>query len=293
MKSEYYHFNLGDFECVALLDGCFNYPLEIFFANVSKKQVVEVLRQHNLPTKQIATPYTCLFVNTGRHQVMIDTGAGNLAENAKKIFPGLNHSTTVTGRLIQNMKAAGIDPAHIDTVIITHAHPDHIGGTLDGDGDPVFTKANYFIAKDEWKFWTSDYAAKQTNPVFVDIARQKLNPVQDQLHLVEDGAEIVPGIQAIATPGHTPGHIALRISSIGESLLHISDVVLYPLHLEHPDWIPAFDMSPENAAISKRDIFDRAAEEKVLVFAHHFPPFPSLGYVVKKETGWQWQPVII
>ncbi|MDR8390810.1 MBL fold metallo-hydrolase [Aliifodinibius sp. S!AR15-10] len=291
MKSEYYQFNLGDFECVSLLDGRFNYPLEAFFTNVPKEQLAETLRQHDLSTTQIATPYTCLFVNAGRHKVIIDTGAGNLGKAAEEIFPGLDHSTTFTGYLIQSMEAAGIDPADIDTVIFTHAHPDHIGGTLDGDGNPVFTNASYFIANSEWMFWTSDNAVEQTDPVFVDFARQNLHPVQDRLNLIEDGAEIVPGIQAIATPGHTPGHIALSISSNGHSLLHAADIVLYPLHLEHPDWLPAFDMSPKEAAISKRRIFDRAAEEKILVFAHHFPPFPNLGYVVKNRSGWQWQPI--
>ena len=111
MVSESYRFNLGDFECISLSDGCFNYPLEAFFPNVPKVQVEEALRQHNLPTAQITTPYTSLFVNTGQHRVMIDTGAGNLSEGAAKIFPGLDHSTTDTGHLLQSMEAAKIKPS--------------------------------------------------------------------------------------------------------------------------------------------------------------------------------------
>lgn len=120
----------------------------------------------------------------------------------------------------------------------------------------------------------------------VNIARRNLEPLRDRLTLIDDAAEVVPGIRTIATPGHTPGHIALSVASEGEQLLHVSDAVLYPLHLEYPGWVPVFDVSPEQAAASKRRIFDRAAEEEALVFAHHFPPFPNLGHILKKEESW-------
>ena len=291
MNTETFRFKLGSFECVAISDGAFNYPPESLFANVAPQQVAEVLRQHNLPTGYITTPYTCLLINTGQHRVLIDTGAGNIGVLAARMFPSVDHSTTVTGKLAGNMRAIGIQPSQIDTVIITHAHPDHVGGTLDEAGELVFPNAHYFIAKDEWDFWLSDAAATKTPATMVNIARQNLAPLHDRLTLIDDGASIVPGIQAIATPGHTPGHIALSIVSDGQRALHISDVVLYPLHLEYPDWLPVFDISPEQAAISKHRIFNRAAEEQALVFGHHFPPFPNLGYVQKTETGWQWEPI--
>ena len=125
----------------------------------------------------------------------------------------------------------------------------------------------------------------------VDTARRNLDPLEDRLSLIEDSSEVVPGVRAIATFGHTPGHIALSFASGGKRLLHVSDAVLYPLHLEHPEWTPVFDMLPEQAAASKRRIFDLAVEEDALVFAHHFPPFPNLGHVRKKERGWRWQPI--
>ena len=293
MNTETFRFKLGRFECTAIADGMLNYPLESMFANVSREQIVEVLRQHSLPTEHITTPYTCLLVDTGQHKVLVDTGAGNIGVLAPRMFPSIDHSTTVTGKLPGNMRALGIQPSEIDTIVITHAHPDHVGGTLDEAGGLVFPNAHYFISRDEWEFWVSDAAAAQAPASMVNIARQNLAPLQDRMTLIGDGAEIVPGIRAIATPGHTPGHIALSISSDGHQVLHISDVVLYPLHLEYPEWVPVFDISPEQAAASKHRIFDRAAEEHALVFGHHFPPFPNLGYVHKLEAGWQWQPMEI
>jgi glyoxylase-like metal-dependent hydrolase (beta-lactamase superfamily II) len=102
---------------------------------------------------------------------------------------------------------------------------------------------------------------------------------------------MVPGIGAIPAPGHTPGHMVVSVSSGDDRLLYIGDTVLYPLHLEHPDWIPIYDIIPEQAAASKRRIFDLSAEERALVVGQHFPPFPSAGYVVKQGEAWQWQPI--
>lgn len=277
MNNESYRFKLTDFKCVSITDGSHDYPIENFFANVPKEQVEEILRNLNLPTDHITTPYTYLLVDTGEHRVLVDMGAGNL-------FP-------TTGRLVQNMKAAGIEPVEIDTVIITHAHPDHVGGTLDEQGNPVFSNARYYIWKGEWDFWFSETALAKAPDIFIKIARKNLEPIKDRVSLLDHESEILPGIRAIAAPGHTPGHIVVSISSGDEQLLYIGDTVLYPLHLEHPDWTPIFDLLPEEAAASKRRIFDFAADEKAWVIGQHFPPFPSLGHVIKKGEGWQWQPI--
>ena len=149
--------------------------------------------------------------------------------------------------------------------------------------------------KDEWDFWTSERAELElgghVGGVLLKFARRNLPPIQDQLDLVDHETEILPDIRAVAAPGHTPGHMALAVSSGGEQLLYISDAVLHPFHLERPEWYAAVDLAPEQVVATRRRLLDRAAAERALVLAFHFP-FPGLGHVVRKGEGWQWQPVV-
>jgi glyoxylase-like metal-dependent hydrolase (beta-lactamase superfamily II) len=269
-----YRFNLGKFDCICINDGGFNYPPAQFFKNVEKEQLDPVLLKHNLPTDNIYTPYTHLIVDTGKNKVLVDMGAGNK-------LPG-------NGDLPKKMKLTGIDPTDIDSVLITHAHPDHIGGTLNGDGKPNYKNAQYYIWKDEWKFWFSDIALEKTNEFFVNVAREQLSPVKDKMILLDKETEILPGISIIFAPGHTPGHMVVSFKSKDEKLFYIGDAVLHILHLEHPDWLPIYDILPDKAAESKIKIFNLVSERNTLVIGQHFTPFPSLGHVRKLETGWEW-----
>jgi glyoxylase-like metal-dependent hydrolase (beta-lactamase superfamily II) len=199
-----------------------------------------------------------------------------------------------SGDLLKHLSAEGIAREEITTVVLTHAHPDHIGGVLDASGKPAFPNAQYVMSKTEWDFWTSnpdlhnlelDDGIKE---LLVITAQKNLLPLKGRIELLDGEKEVVPGVHVIPAPGHTPGHIALAISSSKAQLLHVADSVLHPMHLENPAWRNAFDLNQDDAATTRQRLLDRAVADNANVLAYHFP-FPGIGRVIKSGNAWKWE----
>jgi glyoxylase-like metal-dependent hydrolase (beta-lactamase superfamily II) len=285
MSRESFHLQLGSFRCIVVNDGNSPYsdPASVFFVNAPKERLEKSLREHNLDItnwKEYVSPYPSMLIDTGQHLVLVDTGEGDLEPT--------------TGKLIPNLRAEGIMPEDIDTIILTHAHPDHIGGNINKQGKPAFPHARYIMSRDEWNFWfpkpnlSGLNVSESDRELLIKCAHDYLLPIQDQLELVDHDKEIVPGVYTVAAPGHTPGHMAVSIFSDNKQLLCIGDALIHQIHIEQPDWYIKYDLAPEEVIATRRQLLDRAATQKALVHAYHFP-FPGLGYVIRKGAGWQWQ----
>ena len=278
-----YRFQVGSICCTVLSDGYFSFPTRWFFPNADPDELTRALERRRLPQESVLSPYTCLLIETGRHVVLVDTGAGN--------------SSPTSGALVARLEMAGICPRHVDTVVLTHAHPDHIGGAIDAIGRPAFPNARYVLSEIEWEFWTAARTDLRSLRLPEDLkctmdiaARRCLGALRFQIEPIDGESEIVPGVRAIPAPGHTPGHLAILLSSEDRHLLNVGDAAVHPLHLEQPDWENGFDLSGGLAITTRRDLVERAAEEKMHLMAFHFP-FPSVGRVNRRAGGgWEWSP---
>lgn len=257
IKSEsVYQFNLGNYECLVISDGLFTVP---------DGSMVDVM---------------CLLVKTGQHTVLVDTGCGG----------GLDPNA---GKLMQNLRFSGISNREIDTVVLSHAHSDHAGGNTDTNSKPSFPDARYYIGKKEMEFWTGTpdllcypEAIRQT---IKDTIEKKLICIEDRLVKVSGEEEIVPGVFLINTPGHSPGNMAMLISSSGENLVYTGDVFMYPEEIEHLDRFSAPLMTDEGIE-TRLKILEEIVKRKALVFACHFP-FPGLGRISRKGKIYAWEPI--
>jgi glyoxylase-like metal-dependent hydrolase (beta-lactamase superfamily II) len=280
-----YRSRLGAFELTALYDGVWYQPIEgALVRNASRDDVNKALTDAFLAPDVLPINFTALLVNTGSRLVLIDTGtAGQLTDSA--------------GTLPDNLAVAGIRPADIDTIVISHFHPDHIDGLKTKDGDKVFPNAEIKVPEPEWAFWM-DEASLHRNDGSTSLhlyflnARRIFRDIAKEVTRFTPGREVAAGITSIAAFGHTPGHCAFAVSSGSSSLLVVSDTARLPaLFVRHPEWQPTFDMDGPRAAATRKAMLDRAAADRMLVQGYHFP-FPGSGHIVRTASGFDFAPAM-
>jgi glyoxylase-like metal-dependent hydrolase (beta-lactamase superfamily II) len=209
--------------------------------------------------------FTPVLVNTGKELILFDSGNGVKGQPA-------------TGHLANEMKAAGVDPEQIDIVVITHCHPDHIGGLMT-DGKPLAPKARYFIGETEYQFWSSPDRANGPTTNAAKIVEANVVPLKDKMTFVKNESEVVSGIRAVEAFGHTPGHMAWHVESQGKRLLIGADFCNhYVLSLNHPRWHVSFDADKDQAGATRVKLLDMVSAERIPFTSYHMP-FPSVGFV--------------
>src|ERR1700760_4955623 len=242
-QSPYFHrFNLGSAEVTVVSDG----PLPLgdpsgTFVGVPKEEVKKMLTDNFLSPDNVVLEQNSPIVNMGDKLVLFDTGMGT-----SQLFG------PTTGRSQKSMMEAGIKPEDIDAVVLSHAHVDHIGGIVDAGGKVLFPNAQFYITQSDFDFWTDE--GKMGSPLkdFIVHARKNLLPVRDRLVFIKDGQEFLPGVQAIAAPGHTVGHTIFMVTSAGKSFAFLGDLSHHAvLLLERPRMEFSYDTDPKQAANSR------------------------------------------
>ena len=278
----FYRYKVGDYEITALNDGVWNRELQDgFVKNATLPNVQKVLADAFQPTNIVRLPFTPLAVNTGSKLVLLDTGTGARA------FP-------TAGTYMDNLAAAGIDPKSVDSIAISHFHPDHINGIRLKDDSLAFPNAEIQVPAPEWAYWMDDgkmsTAPEGLKGNFANV-RRVFGSIAKDVKQFEPGKEVVPGITSIAAYGHTPGHVAFAIASGNQSMMMTVDSTTNPyLFVRNPEWQGVFDMDGNMAVDTRKRLLDRATADKMLVARYHWP-FPAAGYITQEGSGYRLNPV--
>src|SRR6201995_3435775 len=280
-QSPYFHrMKIGDAEVTVVSDG----PLPLgppkgTFTGASDEEIKKMLVKNFLSPDNIVLEQNSPVVNTGEKLILFDTGMGT----SQAFGP-------TTGRQQKSLAEAGIKPEDIDAVVFSHAHIDHIGGVVDASGKVLYPNAQYYIAQSDFDYWTDE--GKMGSPLkdFLVHARKNLMPIRDRLVFYKDGEGFLPGVQALAAPGHTVGHHMFMVTSAGKSFAFLGDLTHHQvLLLEKPLMEFSYDTDPKQAAQSRVKMLTMLAANKIPVMSYHFA-WPGYGHVAKTGEGFHYYP---
>jgi glyoxylase-like metal-dependent hydrolase (beta-lactamase superfamily II) len=278
----FYRTRLGSAEITIVSDGTIGFPPPLVFPDVAEAELEDFLDERHQPLDTLPLQLNAMVADIGGRRVLVDTGCGAKFDST-------------AGRLAANLSAAGIAPASIDAVVVTHLHPDHLWGATDAHNEAVvFENAEIVVPTADLDYWDdANLAARLEGDLLRSVARgtfAHLRRLEDRLRPVEAPGEAVPGIRFMPTPGHTPGHASLLIESDGAALISIGDAVADPFAaVERPDWRNGLDWDPDAAVVSRRAFLEQAAAERARVFGFHMP-WPGFGHVARQGDTFRWIP---
>jgi len=278
--TEAHGFAVGDIEVLVVSDGHLVLPSAALWSLAPPEEFKALMTEIHGSVPETVQPATNVtLLRRGDDLVLVDTGSGN------KFQP-------TVGKLLENLAANGIEPGSVTKAVFTHAHPDHIWGTLKDDGALTFPNAAYYVGGTEWDFWTDPDLPSQMPEDYRPFAlgaQRDLAAVKERVTMVKDGDAIVPGVSVIDTPGHTPGHIALFVEG-GDGLIVGGDAVANEiLSLRHPEWAFGFDADAEQGIATRKALLDRAATDGATYLGFHFT-YPGVGRVERAGDGYRLVP---
>jgi glyoxylase-like metal-dependent hydrolase (beta-lactamase superfamily II) len=270
-------YKVGSAEVTAIYDGIWEKPHDpAFIANASIDDVKAAMVKAGLSPDFVSIPFTVVVVKTGGKTILCDSGTGGQVQ-------------PTAGKFMTNLKAAGIDPTKIDTILISHFHPDHIFGLMEKDTNkPVYPNAEIIVSDVEYKFWTDPAVIDRLPEARKGLARriQAVFPTWKNIRQVTGEREVATGIRFVSAPGHTPGHRAFHLSSGSSQLMISNDTAYVPaLVVANPGWHGQYDQDATTAEASRRALLDRVIADKVMICGYHFP-FPGAGTVAKDGSGY-------
>jgi glyoxylase-like metal-dependent hydrolase (beta-lactamase superfamily II) len=279
----YYRFQVGQIKATVLSDGLIGGPPTVYANDAPEAELQEVLRRAFLPTDHMTLQLNTLLLEVGGRRILLEAGAGaTMGPNA--------------GRVFDNLAAVGLGAGDIDTIVVSHTHPDHVGNLRNSEGKKAFPNAVVYAPRADWDFFVRNDPDLSYMPVtrdfrdrFAAAIKRSVEPIAKDIELYEAGVEIVPGLTTIAAPGHTPGMATFLLHSGSDQLLLTADLAYHPVvNIDHP-WRPGPDRDKDTALASRRRIFDMAATDRLLVLGFHYP-FPGLGRMLKTDMGYAWVP---
>lgn len=269
----------GSAELTVVSDGTLMLPMGFVFPEAPQEELTRLLTEAGLPTDALRPDCNVTLVRTGDRLAIFDVGAG------------ANFMPTA-GKLADSLSAAGIDPAGVTDVVITHAHPDHLWGLTDDFDELVFPDAAYYIGQAEWDFWSSPDTISKVpadRQTFVVGAQNRFAVLEDRVNFVNGGDEVLPGIEAVATPGHTPGHLSFMVHG-AEPVMIIGDAISNAvLSFSRPAWPTASDQDQQKGVETRLALLDRLASDRVRAIGFHFP-HPGAGHVDKTDGAFIYVP---
>lgn len=261
-----------------LSDGHMSFPSRFMYPDVANDRLSTLLAAHNLPTDRLEPPCNLTLYQTGSRTILFDVGGGS------QFLP-------TTGQLPDAMDAIGIAPEDITDVIFTHAHPDHLWGLLDDFDDLLFPDASYYISEPEWAFWTD---AETVNKVREDQqglavgSKGRLEALADQINLFKPESELISGVYAHDTSGHTPGHCSFEIREGSEQIMVLGDALAHPvITFEHPEWPFGQDISTERSIITRKRLLDFLATRQMELIGYHLP-HPGFGRAERHNSAYRF-----